>query len=512
MKQKKTAAVNDQWIRAKKVLQKKFGFRSFRNGQEEIIRNVLAGKDVFAMMPTGSGKSLCYQLPGYVLGGIVLIVSPLLALMDDQIHALRAIGEVHVRALNSMMHREERARVLSHLSDLRFLYISPEMLNQPYICRKLAQQNISLFVVDEAHCVSQWGHEFRPDYLHLAEIRAKLGNPSCLAVTATADHRVRQDIIELLGLREARQTIMSVDRSNIALAVRHAANDEEKMTRLVHLIKKVRLPGIIYCASREWTERLADYIRGMTGKRIAFYHGGMDTEDRRKIQGQFLNQELELLCCTSAFGMGLNKSDIRLVVHFHFPGSMNAYLQEIGRAARDGNPGLAVLYYTNEDHHYPEGFIDSNFPDDRFLQLVMNELDRGHLKVKSKEQFINDLKERGAGDTAARFIFEQIQSRLPANTYLSMTNNLRVLVRKRRSVLLQELAVMEKYLKTHECRRAFCLSTYQEQLRTKPEQCCDQCGIDLSVFGSDPETSEHKYFPVLNWKKRLAWIFDEEPQ
>ncbi|MCQ2010070.1 MAG: ATP-dependent DNA helicase RecQ [Sporolactobacillus sp.] len=495
---------------AKIILKEKFGYHQFRSGQQKIIQDVLNGRDVFAMMPTGSGKSLCYQIPGYLLNGTVLIVSPLLSLMEDQINALRAAGERHARALNGMMHAQERIRVLRHLEELRFLYISPEMLCRSDIREALAKITISLFVVDEAHCVSQWGHEFRPDYLQLARIREQLGHPACLAVTATADERVREDIIRSLELHEVAQTIMSVDRTNIALVVRNVSNDDEKMEQLCKLLRTTRLPGIVYCASRDWTERLAELVRRQLGLRAAFYHGGMESIDRRKIQNQFLDNQLDLLCCTNAFGMGINKPDIRLVVHFHFPATMNAYLQEIGRASRDGQQGLAVLYYSPQDNQYPEGFIDSNFPEDAFLLHTLHELDEGVLTIKNKDQFLNDLQERGSSETAARFIYERIREKPAYQSFHSIFKRSKSMIEQRRRVLLNDLSIMKNYLTATECRRAYYLKVYHEDSHEKPVYCCDQCGINLADFDSvNFEDTVINRKQLMSWEERLSYIFKE---
>jgi ATP-dependent DNA helicase RecQ len=501
---------SDLIAQARDILKKKFGYDQFRSGQQQVIQEVLSGHDVFAMMPTGSGKSICYEVPGYLLEGIVLIISPLLSLMEDQVNQLREIGEKNVRALNGLMHPEERSRVLAHLRDIRFLFISPEMLRQHSVLTALSRVKLSLFVVDEAHCVSQWGHDFRPDYLYLAEIRSHLGNPACLAVTATADERVREDIVRSLDLRAVNYVLMSVDRRNIALAVHKVKSSEEKIEELCKLLSKVQLPGIVYCAGRDWTERLADIVRQKLGLRTAFYHGGMEAVDRRKIQNQFLDGELDLLCCTNAFGMGINKPDIRLVVHFHFPATMNAYLQEIGRASRDGKQGLAILYYAEQDEHYPLGFIDANFPDDSLLRQVLRELDQGMLKLEKKETFLTSLQDRGASETAARFIFENVRSVTQGMNYSSIFEECRKKITERRSVQLNELSMMMRYLNSTTCRRAFYLSVYNESQSEKPDLCCDQCGLSLEAFErACPQTSEVHPEQTLDWHQRLATIFRE---
>nr|WP_290443597.1 ATP-dependent DNA helicase RecQ [Sporolactobacillus kofuensis] len=493
--------------RAHVILKEKFGYEQFRAGQWQVIQDVLNGHDVFAMMPTGSGKSICYEVPGYLMEGLVLIISPLLSLMEDQVHQLRKIGEKQARALNGLMHPQERKRVLQKINTLRFLFISPEMLRQPQILAVLQRTKVSLFVVDEAHCVSQWGHDFRPDYLYLAQIKAKLGYPPCLAVTATADERVRVDIARALDLRDVRQLLMSVDRSNIALIVKKVMDNSEKVDQLIQLLSKVRLPGIVYCAARDWTERLAEQIRLHTGLRTAYYHGGMDAVDRRKIQNQFLDGELDVLCCTNAFGMGINKPDIRLVVHFQFPGTMNAYLQEIGRASRDGKQGLAVLYYTEQDERYPSGFIDMNFPDDTMLHQVLVELDQGLLQTEPKDNFLETLQGRGASETAARFLYEQVRAVPREKRFLSILDECRRIIRERRIIQMNDLKVMKDYINSNTCRRAFYQSFYKEKQQHKPKLCCDQCGLQFDAFSGEesPEDRPHSE-QILEWRARLTLL------
>ncbi|WP_100488127.1 RecQ family ATP-dependent DNA helicase [Sporolactobacillus pectinivorans] len=499
---------NDPMVKAEDTLHRVFGFKAFRNSQKEIVGALLDRRDVFAMMPTGGGKSLCYQVPGYVLKGLVLVVSPLLSLMEDQADSLRRLGERKVRTLNSMLNPGERQRVLHQLKSLRFLFISPEMLRQPRVSEALQHVPVSLFVVDEAHCISQWGHEFRPDYLHLAEIRSRVGSPPCLALTATADKRVRKDIIHYLHLESARQFLMSVDRPNIALIVREVRNTEDKMRQMIELIRKVALPGIIYCSGREWSEKLSEALSRNLTIRTAFYHGGMTPEDRRKIQNQFLNGQLDVLCCTNAFGMGINKPDIRLVVHFHYPGTMNAYLQEIGRAARDGGQGLAVLFHTPEDDRLPEALIDSNYPSKSLVKFVLSQLDQGlYHPFQEPDRFIESMQHAGASETAARFILERVRTKPASQPYRSLYEPCIRQIEKRRSAQLEDLNRMRSWIQETDCRRASCLKYFDETLEQKPDLCCDRCGIDIEKFQRRTDRDEEMAALELDWKERLHQLF-----
>ncbi|RYL94860.1 ATP-dependent DNA helicase RecQ [Sporolactobacillus sp. THM7-4] len=484
------------------VLRHVFGYDSFRPGQKRVISALLAHQDVFAMMPTGSGKSICYQIPGYLLPGLVLIVSPLLSLMEDQVVSLRRAGEKKVRALSSMLSFQERVRVLKHLDEFRFLFISPEMLQKPSVLSALQQVKVSLFVVDEAHCISQWGHEFRPDYMHLAEAREKMGSPVCLALTATADRRVREDIIGHLHLEKSKQVLESVDRPNIALVVRKVKNNAEKIKRLLALLRTAKWPAMVYCSSREWTEKLTEEIKSALDYRTAFYHGGMASEDRRKIQNQFLDGELDVLCCTNAFGMGINKSDVRLIVHFHYPAHLNAYLQEIGRAGRDGGQSLAVLYYSEEDDRLPVSLIDSNYPDETMLRNVLIRLDQGQLQTEDEHQFMTLLQSEGVTEVAARFILEQVKKKPDKKPYLSTFDDCLRLVKERRARQLDDLSKMRRWIRGTDCRRKSCLHFFGEKLSWRPRLCCDRCGLEIKDF-QRRETDRSGMCFELNWERRL---------
>ncbi|WP_353947883.1 ATP-dependent DNA helicase RecQ [Sporolactobacillus sp. Y61] len=489
--------------RAESVLHHVFGFKTFRKGQKEVIENLLQGRDVFAMMPTGGGKSLCYQIPAYILHGLVLIVSPLLSLMEDQVDGIRHIGEKKVRALNSMLLPMERSRILAHADTLRFLLVSPEMLRRKQVIRKLQHIPLSLFVVDEAHCISQWGHEFRPDYLHLGEVRKRLGNPACLALTATADHRVRKDIFRYLGLKQAKQVLMNIDRPNIAMMVCEAKDTEDKINRLTKLVKEVALPGIVYCSGRVWTEKLSDHLAQTLKIRTAFYHGGMTRVDRRKIQNQFLYGQIDVLCCTNAFGMGINKPDVRLVVHFHYPGNLNAYLQEIGRASRDGKQGLSVLFHTTHDDRLPAVLIDSNYPTETQLHKALCDFDRKVLNRDDEETCLRELQGRGMSESAARLILEQTLDKPEHATFESLFSHCQMLIRNRKNIQLADLARMREWIRTTSCRREACLHYFDETPGQKPELCCDRCGIQLEDFRSSDQSQRHEPGEETDWEKRL---------
>ncbi|GAF39127.1 ATP-dependent DNA helicase RecQ [Agrilactobacillus composti DSM 18527 = JCM 14202] len=325
------------------VLKSKFGYDHFRPGQAQIIQGVLDQQNVLGILPTGSGKSLCYQLPTYIQGGLTVVVSPLISLMQDQVIQLNLQGEKRVISLNSTLNMVEQQAILSNLSHYLFLLIAPETLGRRDVLTRLQQIGVQLLVIDEAHCISQWGVDFRPSYLQLGTIRAKLRPKSTLMLTATATQRVQQDILEKLGVSATTQKVtFSVDRPNIFLDVLQCPDDQAKVAQLKELLPHLALPGIIYFGSRKKAQAMAQIIQQDLGISAAYYHGALATKDRYLIQQRFMAHQLQVICATNAFGMGINKKDIRFVIHYHLPTNFESYLQEIGRAGRDGQQSIAI--------------------------------------------------------------------------------------------------------------------------------------------------------------------------
>ena len=331
------------------LLKNYFGYNTFRPLQEEIIRNVMSGHDSLVLMPTGGGKSICYQIPALAMSGTVIVVSPLISLMKDQVEALRANG-IEAAALNSENSADADTiiRRKCMAGDIRLLYISPEKLltEIPYL---LSRISISLFAIDEAHCISQWGHDFRPEYTQLGQLREQFPNVPIMALTATADRITRHDIITQLKLRDAREFISSFDRPNLSLTVKRGFRDKEKMNYILNFIKARPLDaGIIYCLSRKTSEKVATMLR-TKGINALPYHAGLNNQERSQTQEKFKNDELQVVCATIAFGMGIDKSNVRWVIHFNMPKSIESFYQEIGRAGRDGAPADTVLFYSIAD-------------------------------------------------------------------------------------------------------------------------------------------------------------------
>ena len=359
---------------AHEALQKYFGFTGFLEGQAEVIESVLAGQNVVVVMPTGGGKSLCYQLPAMMIDGVTLVVSPLIALMKDQVDALAAHA-IPTTFINSSLGYAETNKRLSEIRRrlYKLVYVAPERFRSQAFMDAIADAKVKLFAVDEAHCISHWGHDFRPDYLRLKDAVEHLGHPQIIALTATATPKVRADISEQLALKNPLFRVAGFDRPNLALRVVHVSTDKEKLETLKRVVKKSTGSGIIYAATRKSVEQIASKLK-MAGLSVEPYHGGMPEHERTSAQDSFMTGRVQAIVATNAFGMGIDKRDIRFVVHYHLPGSIEAYYQEVGRAGRDGLPADCLLLFNYADTRTQQFFIEGNHPPPELIRRVYHEI------------------------------------------------------------------------------------------------------------------------------------------
>lgn len=390
-------------------LQRLFGHRAFRPGQRRTIEAVVAGQDVVAVMPTGAGKSLCYQLPALLLQGTTVVVSPLIALMKDQVDALRAKGFA-AAAIHSGLLPGERRQAEEYLRDgrLQLVYLAPERLASDRFRDALARTRVSRLVIDEAHCISQWGHDFRPDYRRLGDFRRHLGVPAA-AFTATATPDVRGDIIRQLGLESPLELVTGFERPNLTLAVEECSSRVSKARALDRVIREMGCPGIVYASTRKGVELWAALLQER-GLKAGSYHAGLSDEERHRVQDAFLAGELEAIAATNAFGMGIDKSDIRFVVHADLPGSVEAYYQEAGRAGRDGLPSRCVLLFSPADVRTQEFFIAGSNPSAAAFRQVWHMLGQGFGREQIEIATEGDTSTRMAASTAARLLRQAAES------------------------------------------------------------------------------------------------------
>lgn len=470
---------------AKAILFEKFGFTEYREGQEEAIASALQGNHSLVMLPTGTGKTLCYQLPSYILEGTTLIISPLLSLMEDQVEKMKSNGEKSVVALNSFLTYSEKSQILKRIADYKFVFISPEMLQQSSVIERLKSVMIGLLVVDEAHCISQWGMDFRPDYLKLGEVKSRLGNPLTMALTATAVDKVREEIIKVLDIKDnLNEVIYPVDRPSIQLRIKQCRNNKDE--ELLRALDELKGPGIIYFTSKRLADKTAELIRAEKGIRAESYHSDLAKEDKRKIQSQFVADKLSIICATSAFGMGIDKPDIRFVIHYHLPGSPEMYLQEIGRCSRDRKGGVALLLYEKGDEGIQIRLQQDSLPDKNELSFAYTHSDKlVHLKEDSKTNI-------------SRYFINQ---KIPLEEAWEKISDYQLNKQ-------YQLRTMIEYAVSTGCRRKILLSYFNEEVAVRLNGCCSSCTESLSLPYSPIEPKKIKQNYEKMWQEKVNLLFN----
>ncbi len=479
------------------LAQEMFGYEQLRPGQEAATRALLDGYDTLAVMPTGSGKSFIYQVAATLLSGPTVVVSPLIALQQDQVEQIEEQDVGRAALVNSTLRASEWREVFEALKEgkLEFLFMAPEQFNNEVTMQRIKEAKPSLFVVDEAHCISEWGHDFRPEYLRLDTVIEELGHPRVLALTATASPPVREEILERLNMRDPRVIVRGFDRPNIWLGVETFQDESTKKQALVERVLEAEKPGIVYVATRKHAEEVANLLNE-TGIKAAFYHAGMRSVEREQAQSAFMDDEAEVMVATNAFGMGIDKANVRFVFHYDISDSIDSYYQEIGRAGRDGEPATALLFYYPKDlglQHFLAGSgrvdadqvllvaqVISSFGQPVEVRALQEELHLSQTRlthILTRLEELEVIKMLPTGEVAPRkgtFDLDDVAENV-VQTHES-----------HRKYEHSRVEMMRGYAEVEHCRREYLLNYFGEEF-DEPCDYCDNCdrGITLEDDESD---------------------------
>jgi ATP-dependent DNA helicase RecQ len=500
--------------RIRRLAHEKFGYEELHPGQEAAIQSVLSGHDTLVIMPTGAGKSAIYQIAAPLLPGPTVVISPLIALQRDQVEAIEGTGIGEAAVVNSTMAEGKRRKVLQELKEgeLEFLFLAPEQLGNEEILNRLKAIKPSLFVVDEAHCISEWGHDFRPDYLRLGPVIEALDHPTILALTATAAPPVREEIVERLGMRNPEIIVQGFDRPNIWLGVETFHDEAEKKRALIERVQEAEKPGIVYAATHKHAEEIAEALRER-GVKAAYYHAGMKASERERVQQQFMDDELGVIVATTAFGMGIDKPNVRFVFHYDISESVDAYYQEIGRAGRDGEEAKAILFYRPQDVGLRRFLASSGHLKEEEVEEVAEALQESkgpvdldelseetHLPEARVEEVVNRLEEVGVveplpgGEVEVVRGEESLEPEEVAEKAVEAQERHRQFEQSR-------VEMMRGYAELQTaCRREYLLNYFGEPFQG-PCGFCDICQAGLDV----EEQAENEPFPINSKVVHKTW-------